>query len=196
MPKQLNIREVIRDNPLSPGNGWNPLEYPVNFCLLGGQKSPGLFLIDKGSFKAKWQRAPQPGLAGEALRYLGEACVEFSGTVFLVTAYHWAQWDQWIKLFDRPKRGTVPRALSWWHPLTQCRTRPVREVVVDEYEIPKHQGGGLWTSTIQFVEHWVPKVAASKPEPAATEELDPVDAEIKAKTEVVNDLAKIAGRKR
>lgn len=155
---------------------WNPLDQPVDYIKLSGQRSPGLAEVSGGSSPLKWDERGGWGLSGSTLVFRGVGLAKFTVRVKLYTADDWAAWDAWRPLVSKPPLGSRARAHDIWHPLLE--QLEVKAAVVEEVSQPEQTNDGEWTITIKFIEFRKPKVALAKPDSAKATPADPIETQI------------------
>jgi hypothetical protein len=152
---------------------WNPIDNPVDYIKLAGQKSPGLADVDGASSPRKWDEAAGYGLSGATIRFTGDGLAKFAVRLRFYTVEHWAAWDAWKPLvFNRPK-GKSPRALDIWHP--HLEELGIKSVVVEDVSQPKQTADGEWTVEIKFIQFRMPKLTLAKPEASRAKPTDPYE---------------------
>lgn len=155
---------------------WNPLDQPVDYIKLAGQKSPGLAEVIGAASPRKWDERGGYGLSGSTVVFRGVGLCKFTVKIKLYTADDWASWDAWRPLVAKPPLGTRARAQEIWHPLLE--QLEVSAAVVEEVSQPEQTNDGEWTITIKFIEYRKPKVALAKPDGAKATPADPIETQV------------------
>lgn len=168
---------------------WNPIQAPVDYILLSGQKSPGLATLEGASTPRKWDERAGYGLSGSVVVFTGLGLAKFTVKLRFYTPEDWLAWDQWKPLVAKPPQGRRPRALDIWHP--HLEELGVKSVVVEDVTQPEQTGDGEWTVTIKFIQWRKPKIQLVKPEGAQAKPNDPYDNMIEKLTgDLQKELAK------
>jgi hypothetical protein len=155
---------------------WNPLDQPVDYIKLGGQRSPGLAEVLGATSPRKWDERGGYGLSGSTLIFRGVGLAKFTVKLKLYTIEDWAAWDAWKPLVAKPPLGTRARAQDIWHPLLE--QVDVKAAVVEEVSQPEQTNDGEWTIAIKFIEFRKPKVALAKPDAAKATPADPIETQV------------------
>lgn len=169
---------------------WNPLSAPVDYVLLGGQRSPGLATIDGASSPRQWDERRGRGTTGATVVFQGIKLAKFTLSIRLITVEDWDAWDSWRQVVQRPPSGQRPRALDIDHPITEMLG--IRSVVVEDVGQPKQTGDGEWTIEIKLIEFRPPTPAIARPEASVDQPnapTDPVDQVIERLTAQLQELA-------
>jgi len=169
---------------------WNPLESPVDYIVLAGQRSPGLATVAGASLTRKWDERKGHGLSGSTLVYRGGPASRFTVSIRLLTVEHWQDWDAWRPLVQRPIDPQRPRALDIEHPFLDALG--IRSVVVESVAQPEQTGDGEYTVVLGLIEYRPPVRAIARPTGARARPVavDPVDLEIERLTAQVQELAR------
>lgn len=173
-------------------DNWDPNRNPIDYHLLDGVRSPGLFTFQNLKSSLKWDVLQGPGLSGGFPIYRGLKLAEFSAVMRLYDASDWAQFALYRKLLKRPAVGTRPKALRILHPILDLIDPPIRSVVVTDWEPPAEPDDtGVFTFRVDFLEFRKPTPSYAKPDAAKPQAAkDPVDAKIEELTAVVQELAR------
>lgn len=175
---------------------WNPLDDPIDYFTLGGQKSPGVAEIIGLGSPRKWDERKGHGTSGATTVYGGDDLVKFSAKILLTTREDWNAWHAFAPLVERPPEGTRAKAIDIWHP--QCEMKNIRAVVVEDVLGPSKDGDdGRWQVEIKFKQYRAPKPALAKPKGSSSDaggskansEEDERDRLIRELTQQVKDLA-------
>ena len=168
---------------------WNPIESPIDYFILQGQKSPGISRVEKAGSPRKWDERGGYGASGSVLVFMGRRLSAFDAIVELYTPQDWADWAAFKPLVDRLPFSKRPRALDIYHPyLADLGIKSV--VVVDCLQpVPLELGGH--SITIQLQEFRPLKLTLAKPEASTNAPVtDPYDKQIEALTKQFQELAK------
>lgn len=134
---------------------WTPLTSPVDHVLLAGQRSPGIADVQGAGSPRRWDIRRGYALSGARPVFRGMDVARFRVVLRLLTEADWEAWHEWKVLVQQPPTGTRPRALDIWHPvLEECG---ISSAVVENVEQPVHDGTGLWTIAIAFIEFRPPQ---------------------------------------
>jgi hypothetical protein len=153
---------------------WNPLDQPVDFIKLAGDRSPGIADVAGAGSPRKWDEAQGYGLSGSTLRFTGLGLAKFDVKLRLYTRAHWAAWHAWKRHVQKPPLGKRPRALDIWHPCLE--DLEIKSVVVEDVLQPElTDDRGEWTIAIKFIQFRLPKLTLAKPEASKAQPLDAAD---------------------
>lgn len=176
---------------VSPASGpWNPLDMPVDYVVLAGQKSPGLASIEGLVSPRKWDERRGFALSGSTLFFRGIGLAKFKIILRLYNVEDWNAWDSWSVLVKRPPQtqrtvdgftATVfarPHPMDIGHPLTEMLG--IKSVVVENLHQPMQTGDGEWSINIDMIEHRRPIPAGALMN--GSNEIDPVEQRIAVNT--------------
>ena len=149
---------------------WNPFDEPIDFVLIGGQKTPGIADVEEAGSPRAWDERRGYGLSGATLVFRGLELAAFKVLVRLYTAEDWAAWHDFAPIVARPPEGERATALDVTHPLLEAVG--IHAAVVTDLVQPKQTRDGEWTIEIRMKEFRSPVVAVT-----------PVDASTTAATE-------------
>jgi len=168
---------------------FSPLDTPIDYVLINGQRSPGLATIEQASLPERWDERNGYGISGSYSAYLGRKLARPVLTLRLYTAEHWAAWHTWREVLARPPRGRRPKALEIWHPWLE--ELDIKSVGVEDHGQWTPIDNGGFAKSIQLIEWRVPKLTLAKPEAAAAPQKsqDPVDQQIELLASQVSKLA-------
>lgn len=166
---------------------WNPIDEPVDYFILAGQRSPGTAVVEGASTPRRWDERRGYALSGATIVFRGVMLAHFKIYVYLCTTEDWNAWNDFMPLVARPPYGERPRALEIWHPFLE--QHGIRAVGVEDLKQPVESEPGIWKIEIDLVEYRRPEIALAVPEGAQTRAVDPVDQEIERLTAQVEDLA-------
>src|SRR5690606_12641811 len=141
---------------------WNPIDDPIDYFLLAGQKSPGVATITGLSSPRKWDEKKSHGASGASLVFGGDGPAAFSAKILLPTREDWADWHACAPLVEKTPEGANAKAMDIWQP--QCEMKGIRSVVVEDVVGPAEEGDtGRWQVEIKFKQYRAPKPALAKP---------------------------------
>lgn len=165
-----------------------PLTNPVDFIKLAGVDSPGIAEVIGAGNPRTYDERKGFGFSGAFVVFKGNKLSHFQVKIRLYTPEEWAAWRLFSSMLRRPPMGERPKALSIWHP--QLEDCDIKAVVIEDCDAGEQTADGEWTFTIKMIEFRKPQVGLAKPEAAAAEPLDPVDAKIQ---ELVSQATALAG---
>lgn len=191
---------------------WNPLDEPVDYVLLAGQRSPGLAEIVDAVREYHWEQRRGWGFSYARAVFKGLSLVTAKLVLRLYTVQDWADWDSFRELLKPPPpnlrapttlaimAALRPHALAIVHPI--LAQLDCVSVLITHVKAPMQTGNGEWTAEIGLLEWRRPQFAAVAPEGAQDRPTDPADQSIAALTSIVQNggegdvlqaLAPIAG---
>lgn len=136
------------------------LSDPVDYILLGGQKSPGLATVRGAKDKRLFKDHGVPYATGERSTYLKQELVDFEVLIRCFTSDDLIAFDMWRKIFDAPEKRTViagpdskndkaTKALDIWHP----HLEPLRITAVTVREVSQFEPAddtGIWQCVLKL----------------------------------------------
>lgn len=140
---------------------FNPISEPVDFVTLAGVRSPGIAEITGFTVPLRWDERRGYGLSGATLRFRGVALSRGKLILRLVTEEHWADWETFAPLVQRPPLGERAHSLEISHPILE--DLGVRSVVIESVSQPTQTADGVWTIEIALIQWQRPIVAVSTP---------------------------------
>lgn len=164
---------------------------PVNYILLGGQKSPGLVEIVGAKAEYEYLVRQANFTTGARQLYKYRKLSEFEVRIRCYSTDELIAFDQWRSILRAPDKrslivnpdaklkkgseGAVMRALDIWHPLLEdLEIKAVVVLSVGQFDQVDH---GVWQVTIRFRQHiGVPVVTQRPVEGAQATPEDPADA--------------------
>jgi len=158
-------------------SAWNPIEEPIDRCLLGGYPTPGLCEVAGASSPRKWDEQAGYAMTGAILIYRGIALSHFTMRFKLYTTEHWLQWSDIRPILLRPPIGTRAKALDVDHPV--LNEVGITHLVVEDVSAPEQVEDGVWSIEAKCIEYRRYKQALAKPDGADATQVDPREVEIK-----------------
>lgn len=158
---------------------WNPIQQPVDYVLLQGERSPGIAEIVGANSPRMWDKQQSYGYGGAILRFKGLDLSKFNLNIRLYDAKDWTAWDEWKKIVDKPPSMKRPTALDIWHPFTQ--TLGINKVVVLDVKQPAQEADGVWLISIELSDFRELKLSLTRPpegSKAGEKPTDPYDVKI------------------
>lgn len=166
---------------------YKPLDNPVDYILLAGQRSPGLATVTNANSGRDLQERKGFGLGGAHVVYKGIKLVKPKVILRLVTPEDFDGWEQWKPLLDRAPTGTRARAMDIWHPVLE--DQGVTAVLVEDVgQLERTKEDGEWSVTISFCEYRPPMPALSTPSGSDTTTLNANELAITAREAEIADL--------
>lgn len=148
-----------------------PLDTPVDYILLAGERSPGLADVTGADSVRELQERRGYGLGGATVVYRGIKLISPKVTLRLFLPEHWEAWHEWKRLVERAPTGTRARAMDIWHPILE--DQGVTSVLVESVGQPVQTNDSEWSITIGFKEYRPPVRALSTPGGSDTQQLTP-----------------------
>lgn len=164
---------------------WNPLTTPVDFFNLAGVRSPGYAELTGASSPRKWEERGGYGLSGATVVFRGVGLCYFTFKLKLYSEQDWADWYKFKPLVERPPFGTRAKSLDIWHPFLE--QLGVTHAVIEEVSQPEQGDSGEWVITIKMIEFRRPVVALAKPVASKATPVDPVEAKLIERADVLTD---------
>lgn len=129
---------------------WNPLDTPVDFVLLGGQRSPGIAEITGANSPRRLKEFKGFHLEGARVIFRGVDLAHPILTLRLYTADDWDGWHRFSRLVREPPVGKRAKAIDIWHPLLEMNG--IRAVMIQDVGQPQQTADGEWTVQIKMTE--------------------------------------------
>lgn len=140
--------------------GGNPLEDPIEWdtFLINGFESPGVCDIDSASISYKWDEKEGPGTRGSTTTYRGLKLAHFTIKLRFWDNEQIDEWDDFQKKILELDAKKVPlKAGTIDHPkLTRLG---ITSVVSENIGALTHEGAGLYSVTVGFIQFNPPKIA-------------------------------------
>lgn len=135
---------------------FDPYASPVDYVLLGGQRSPGIAdIVDADRLRRLHERRGF-ALSGATVRDQGAQLVHFKVRLRFYTSDDFDLYDTWRQLLDRPP-GRSTNALDFSHPITDLVG--ITSVIPERIGQPVQTADGEWTVEIGFCEYRNPQPA-------------------------------------
>jgi len=190
----------------------NPVRNPrlYDSFKLAGRRSPGRCKFNFPKRELGWDVQVPKGSTGgntvlnntKPMQFEVEIYVWDGDDEFGAPVDHFARWDAWKAVLDKPIKPTDPKALDIFHPQLEGLKPPVRSVVVQSYCEPQPDGKGGGTAKITLLEFRpiVPKKAKTpkgsdswfSTDELAGKKSDP-NADLKAEVKKLTEAYKRAG---
>jgi hypothetical protein len=148
VPKQYSIE------------GWDPWNYPINYVLVGGKKSPGIAEIVGASDVRGYDERRGYGLSGAYCIFKGKELAKWSIKLRFYEPQDYLDWQQWKKLINKVPTKQLPNALDIWHP--QLEELGIKSFQLKELPQAVQEQDGLWVVDIKCIEFRKPKLAVAK----------------------------------
>lgn len=149
-------------NPLDQSDAWDVV-------VLAGQASPGppgYAVVTGAGTPRKLDERDGHGQSGATIAYTGDKISKFTVTIYLVETSDWNAWWQWRQLLAKPPAGTIPQALSIYHPV--LAELGIDAVIIEEEGQPEPDGDtGLWKVPIKMAQYRKPTPALAVPQGAS-----------------------------
>lgn len=146
----------------------DPISFPETWdvIIIGQATSPGLCKISDVKRGFEWDVKKGKGTLGGTVTFTGRPPAKFSVTFRLWLADHFTEWDLFRPLlkFD-PTKKTV-RAVDIYHPA--LADIEIHSVVTEGIGGIIHEGDGMYTITVEFIEYFPPPKAAAVGTPSGS----------------------------
>lgn len=154
---------------------FDPINNPVDFATLGGQRTPGICTV----VDAKWPRRiierSGIGLSGATARFGGVMLSDPALQIRLYNEQDFADWASFLPVVAAPPLGEHARALDIDHPI--LADFQITAVLIKDVHQPVDEGEGVWMAQIDLKQFRRPNFQMSAPDGAATGPTDPLDIE-------------------
>lgn len=175
-----------------------PLTDPVDYCLVGGEQTPGYAYPEGAALLFAWEEKKGHGFDGSGLVLTGKDLSSFNLIIELVSDQDWSDWYNFKAVLSTPPSPNNPKSLAFWHPFTA--ELGIESVIVHAIEQPKKVvDTGVWQVVIKLQEYRPPKKkppakasgtgSSGSARQGTTTVDDPQDARIRELTGQVQDLA-------
>lgn len=165
---------------------WNPIDYPQDYVLVAGRKTPGVADVVGADSPRNWDEREGYGLSGALLVFHGLKLSHFVINIRLFTQSDWADWRKFRPLVLKPPIGKRQKALDVAHPLLE--QVGIRSAVVDNLKTAQQTDNGEWTISIEMIEFRGPRVALAKPDGSQAGPTDPYDIAIDANNKYIDQM--------
>ena len=156
---------------------WNPLEQPIDYALVAGQRTPGFCTITAATRPRQWDERRGYGVSGASLVFRGTKLGTFTMRLDLYDEKHWEKWEEFRPILEpisaadslraeRAQRSVFrspsPRAhgLDIVHPILEYVG--IRAAVVTSLKAPEQDESGVWTVVIEWTEFRPPVVTTAR----------------------------------
>ncbi len=129
---------------------FNPLDDPIDFITLAGERSPGLAVVSNVTSPRRWDERRGYALSGARVVFRGIGLARPIVTLRLFTTEDWNDWHDWRELVQRPPIGERATAQDIWHP--KLEDYDIVSVVVEDVLDPRQVADGEWNIAIKFIE--------------------------------------------
>lgn len=169
---------------------FDPLETPIDFVLVNGQRTPGIAEVTDADAEVHWDSRQGYGLSGAFPIGGWNELVKFQINIRLITHQDWVAWDAFRRIVKKAPAGKYPRSLNVTHPWLAMQDVSAA-VVTGVYQPKPIDDDTVWLARIGMLEWRRPKLQLVKPEAAApTAPLDPIDAQILSNQQQIEKLSK------
>ncbi len=173
---------------------FNPLDDPIDFVTLAGQRSPGLAVVSNVTSPRRWDERRGYALSGARVVFRGIGLARPIVTLRLFTTEDWNGWHGWRELVQRPPIGERARAQDIWHP--KLEDYGIVSVVVEDVLDPRQVADGEWNIDIKFIEFRRPvptlesigSSEAGGPRSEAEQRIEDLENQIQARTLTRDEL--------
>ncbi len=139
----------------------NPIDNPQahDFILLGTAQSPGICRPFEPKREADFDVKKGKGTFGSTVTYVGRPPAKWGIVFELWLARHWDEWTAYVPLLNYDPTKKKVQAIDIYHP--SLAEIGIKSVVTTSIGMIKHEGKGLYTRTVEFLEYFPsPKVSA------------------------------------
>ena len=170
-------------------SGWNPIDNPQDFVMLGGKRTPGIATITGFRRPRRWDERASTGMAGATLVYRGQPLQSGKLIILLTSTEDFDAWASFRAVLEPlpPVPATQTdaifirqrgRILDISHPLLDDLN--IHRVVVEEDGQPEQTDDGQWTVEIALKEHRPPVRVIQRPvaSTSGTPQLSALDQQI------------------
>ena len=153
-------------------SGWNPIDNPQDYVMLGGQRTPGIATITGFRRPRRWDVRSSDGMAGANLVYRGQPLMTGKLIILLTSTEDFRAWESFRTVLAPlpPVPATATDAifvrqrgkfLDISHP--QLDELNIHRVVVEEDGQLEQTDDGQWTVEISLKEHRPPVRVIQRP---------------------------------
>jgi len=162
----------------------NPSDY--DFITIGGVHSLPC-LVPEAKREFKWDVKSGKGAQGATVTYVGVEPMKFAVTFYLwdegITGGtgtadnpfevggrdHFAEWKAFVQILGYDPTKQAIKAVDFYHPSFDDMIPPLRSVVVEGISTLKHEGKGLYSRTVDFLEYFPPPPKSAVSTPTASD---------------------------
>ena len=139
----------------------NPIDFPQawDVVLVGGSDSPGVCKVGEFKRAHEFDVKKGKGTLGATITFVGRPPAKGSVTFKLWTADHFTAWDNFRPLlkFDPTKKAI--QAIDIYHPA--LADIDIHSVVTENIGSIVHEGEGLYSIAVDFLEYFPPPKASA-----------------------------------
>jgi hypothetical protein len=147
----------------------DPITYPQAWDVveISGIPTPGIAQVPEWKRQHDFDVKKGKGTLGATVTFVQKPPAEGSIKFLLWTPSHFAQWDAFLPYLKYDPTKKTVSAVDIWHPSLDAID--VHSVVTTKIGNPIHDGDGMWSISIDFLEYFPPsnKSAVSTPQGAA-----------------------------
>lgn len=126
---------------------------------IGAQTSPGVCELSSFASKPEWDVKRGKGVMGATITFVGRPPSKGSITFKLWTPAHFAQWDLFRPAFKYDPTKKAVQAIDIYHP--SLADIDLTSVVCEGIGAIKHEGGQLYTISVDLLEYFPPPKASA-----------------------------------
>jgi len=146
---------------LGPLGAINPIDNPGawDVVVIAGQQSPGICELGDVKRAHEWDVKKGKGSLAATTTFVGRPPAKFTITFRLWQSDHFAAWDDFVLLLQYNPTKKAVAAVDIYHPALAFAG--IHSVVTESIGAPHHEGDGMYTIAIEFLEYFpAPKVSA------------------------------------
>lgn len=151
-----------------PSGAVNPLDNPEAWdsVQISGQPSPGLCKLSGFRRNFEWDVKKGKGTIGGTVTFVGRPPAKGSITFKLWTPAHFAQWDLFRPLLKYDPTKKAVQAVDLYHP--SLADVDMNSFVTENVGAIEHDGNGLYTIAVDFLEYFPPPKASAVSTPSGS----------------------------
>lgn len=151
----------------------NPIDNPqdYDFIVVGSARSPGICRPFEPKRKHEWDVKKGKGVRGATVTYVGQAPAQWDVVFELWQASHWDDWASFATLLKYDSTKKAVQAIDIYHP--SLAEVDIKSVVVEAIGAITHEGKGLYTRTVSFLEYFPPPKLSAVSTPAGSQTTSP-----------------------
>lgn len=134
-------------DPIRYGEAWHTV-------IVGGIQSPGVCEVKEWKRAHEWDQKKGRGAKGAVLTLIQKPPAKGSIEFKLWTSKHFSQWDDFYMSLQYDPEKKKAQAIGLFHP--SLAAIDVTSAVTEFIGNPVHQGQGMYTITVEFIEFIVP----------------------------------------